>query len=1279
MEVEYSPANHMVSSMSRLVPSLVPVLLVSVGYIDPGKWAALIDAGTRFGFDLMLPMMIFSFASVLCQCLSARIGVVTSRDLTQIYNAEYDRVTCMILGFQAELSVVALDLTMVMGIAHCLSHILGVDLLTSLFLTALDAAAFPLFSNLTGKHTGKFMSIYMAGFVFVCYCIGVLVSQPDIPLSMNWPTTKISGESVFPLMSLLGACIMPHNFYLHSALVQQHQVQQNVSKSMLCYDHFSAVLCIFSCIFLVNLALMNSAANVFYSSGFVLLNFHDALSLMDQVFSSPVAPFVLVILLFISNHINATSKAISGQAVMQYFLGAEIPSWLHRAIIRVVALIFAIACVLNSGAEGLYQLLVFAQVVVALMLPSSLIPLFRVASSGQIMGAYKVSQLAEFFSLSTFVGVLVTKVIFMIELLFGSSDWVSNLRWNMGTNTSIPYAVLLATSIVSLAFMLWLAVTPLKSASMGLDSLSLNWETQPVSSPTSQKGESFYSMTRHHISVSKLKEDTFTAQEKLIDRQAERFNPRFDVRLPESLDSDLDFGLITIPQKSDDIDAMLPAGFVEVPTSTTEPFMTDVIMEDDQKLMDVVSLKNESGEQMEKVVRYEKEDENSDLWEPDESSKGISAGNLTVANLPAASEGPGSSRSLSGKNEDGAGGSGIGSLSRLAGLGRAARRQLAVILDEFWGQLYDYHGQPTKEAKARRFDLLFESELKPSNTMLKVDTIKEYTGFYRTAVGKGSDSHSIVYDSPQQQRMPSSFESSYGNQKGPSMELPYGNQNESSSLWSNSNNMPFLDAYVQTSSRNALDADEKRYSSLRGPSASYMRDHQPATVHGYQISQYLNQLSKDRGFDYPMSSSNLGPASYSEYSAFGLSQNGLNSVQASLLQSLAISRNPPMQSQRSTFGMYSGPGEIGSHVASKKYNSMPDISGISAVQRGLYMNNNNNNSNSSGNNSIGKGQSFGRVSYDQSPYSTAGSRTAAPLPFNEPASKFSKDPFSLQYGTGSDTGSLWSRQPFEQFGVADKNQNHGSDGSRHPAASSEVTYEVDFEAKLLQSLRHCIVRMLKLEGSDWLFKQNDGADEDLIEQAAEREKFLNEAENRIGDSQQTSSDSLAKLISSVPNCGEGCVWKADLLVSFGVWCIHMILDLSIMESRPELWGKYTYVLNRLQGVIDLAFSKPRVPASPCFCLQVPETHKRISSPPVTPRMLPPASKPGRGKCTTAPMVMDMIKDVEIAISCRKGRSGTAAGDVAFPKGKENLASVLKRYKRRLANKSVKTPTQSLGS
>ncbi|KAL0375082.1 UNVERIFIED_CONTAM: Ethylene-insensitive protein 2 [Sesamum radiatum] len=140
---------------------------------------------------------------------------------------------------------------------------------------------------------------------------------------------------------------------------------------------------------------------------------------------------------------------------------------------------------------------------------------------------------------------------------------------------------------------------------------------------------------------------------------------------------------------------------------------------------------------------------------------------------------------------------------------------------------------------------------------------------------------------------------------------------------------------------------------------------------------------------------------------------------------------------------------------------------------------------------------------------------------------------------------------------------------------------------------------------------------------------------------------------------------------FVVNCVLMNLAANVFYSSGFISLTLQDALSLLdQGIIDLAFSEPRLPKAPCFCLQLPVGYQQKSSPPISNDSLPPPSKQGRGRLTTSLMLLDIIKDVEMAISCRKGRTGTAAGDVAFPKGKENLASVLKRYKRRLSNKPV---------
>ncbi|KAE8720329.1 pentatricopeptide repeat-containing protein [Hibiscus syriacus] len=1236
MEAERGDYNHQQGVLHRMLPAVLPVLLISVGYVDPGKWVATVEGGAQFGFDLVAPMLLFSCAAILCQYLSARIAVMTGRDLAQICSDEYDRSTCIFLGVQAELSVVVLDLTMVLGVAHGINLLFGMDLSTGDFLAALDAVLFPIYATFLDHCRARFLCIYAAGFILLSYVFGVLLNQPEISISMTRMPTKLSGESAFALMSILGASIMPHNFYLYSSIVQEHMGPPNISKSALCHNNLFSILCVFGGIYLVNFVLMNSAANVFYSADLGLVTFHDAMSLMEQL--------------------TLSSWNLGGQVVLHDFLGLDIPGWLHRATIRIVAMVPAIYCVWTSGPEGIYQMFIFAQVMVALLLPSSVIPLFRVASSRPIMGVYKVSPIVEFLSLVTFMGMLGLKMIFITEMIFGSSDWASNLRLNSGISMSVSFVVLLATACASFSLMLWLAATLLKSASSKSKAHALKWDlNKTVSEMAIGREENELSKTRHlgeeptympersaapeksietlsnlsfpHYNMSLHEENESTkmryhgeepahmlersaAPEKSIETCSDLSFPHYNLDLPETIMvSEQEIHLTTVNENSSDGVFANPSSCnSEEPASITES-ASILVDEVADEIPGTKTLIVEPMKPIEKTVSID-----GDSWEPEEPSKPPSG---SISSLTP--DGSPSFRSLIGKSDDG--GNGTGSLSRLAGLGRAARRQLAAILDEFWGQLYDFHGQPTQEAKVKKLDVLLGVDSKPLN----VDTSGNLPSIGRR--GFDTLNSSSLYNSPKQLKMQNGIDLSYGYLRG-------------SSLWSNHTQL--LDAYVQNSSHN-VDSGERRYSSLRnvdsgGKSYSSLRsvdsgerrysslhaapsvdawDYQPATVHGYPIASYLNQIGIERSSDclndqmeLPASEPTaIVPTNYRGSAAFPSRQkshNGVNPAQPPGFENVVVSRSSVLQSERSYHDMsFSGRNDnSGISVNTKKYHSLPDISGLSVPRRV---------SEKSGqwDSSIGYGCPIGQTSYGTSMYSTAGSSAGVPFSFDEPSHlKGYKDALPLPLSSGSATGSLWSRQPFEQFDVAEKSSTAENEalGSGLNSVTWDTAFGVDLETKLLQSFRTVYV--------------------------AARERFLYDAEARETNQVVNARDSQYLSISSVPHCGEGCIWKADLIISFGVWCIHRILDLSLMESRPELWGKYTYVLNRLQGVIDLAFSKPRTPMSTCFCVQIPQEYQQTLNPAVSNGMLPPAAKPGK----------------------------------AFPKGKENLASVLKRYKGRLSNK-----------
>ncbi|KAK1321829.1 Ethylene-insensitive protein 2 [Acorus calamus] len=571
-------------------------------------------------------------------------------------------------------------------------------------------------------------------------------------------------------------------------------------------------------------------------------------------------------------------------------------------------------------------------------------------------------------------------------------------------------------------------------------------------------------------------------------------------------------------------------------------------------------------------------------------------------------EGPPSLKSISGKHDNATIGSGI--LSKQSELGRAARRQLAAILDEFWGKLFDSHGKLVQDAKDGKFDVILG--LDPM-TVTGSSTVKQDDVMYSESAKFFQEERGPVlpreYDSPRRQM--STMDSLYGGQM-------------TSSSWSP--NMQ-LDAYIQSASRSILDSGERRYSSLHVPQYAESKNYQPATIHGYKMSSYLGRNSDLLDFvgDQSAPKSSSFASNYRDPLAYPLAQNGLGSLQSSGIQTPAIPRVARFPSEMSYYNPPVASSEaVGSSSGyTKKYHSLPDISGLVVSNRSSSLANRN----AQWGGPIGPRPSMSRAGYPNSVSRVEG----VPLAFDELSpSKLYRNIFPQQLSSNLETKSLWSKQPFEQlFGVETKSQNQGG-----PA------FEDRASARLSLKFFSCGIRI-----------QNGGLDEDLMSLVAAKERYL----CVVNSTEDANLAGFAGVL--VPHCGDGCVWQAGLIMSFGVWCIHRILELSLMESRPELWGKYTYVLNRLQGIRDSAFSKPRTLVSPCSCLGIPSREALHG-------------KPERGgQPTTARMLLNLIKEVEVAVASRKGRRGTAAGDVAFPKGKENLLSVLKRYKHEL-NKSA---------
>lgn len=1252
--------------MPKFFHALGPALLISMGYIDLGKWVAAVEAGSCFGFDLVLLALLFNFTAIVCQYLAACIGTVTGKNLAEICHQEYNQPTCIFLGVQAGLSLLTSELTMIFGIALGFNLLFEYDdLITGICFATVVPNLLPYaISHLAKKMEGT-VNACIAGFALLSYVLGLLVSQPQIPLTMNVIFPKISGESAYSLMALLGANIMAHNFYIHSSIVQGQKKSSTVGLGALFHDHLFSILFIFTGIFMVNYVLMNSAAAE--STNTLLITFQDVVELMNQIFVNPLAPTICLVVLLFSSHIISLTSAIGSQVISQHLFGINLPLSGHRLLLKVFAIVPTLYWAKVAGAEGIYQLLIICQIIQAMLLPSSVIPLFRVASSRSIMGAHRVSLHLEILVFLAFLLMLFSNIIFVAEMLFGDSGWINNLKGYTGSPVVLPYTFFVLVACVSVAFSLYLAVTPLRSGSHEAESheWSVHSQRELLNTPQEREdikvdnvtyeedqrsdvGPSPRDVPDSHPELAMDYIDTSdTAVESDHDSQQ---STAYASTAPETCPSPS----FTREESKSVVAVNWPEPLEKVPASTVieESTVESVVSRITTERDVLVETDAFSGKDKEDMHALE-------------SEKSIVDGTPCVSD-----DGPPSLTFSRGKGSDA--GNGNGSLSRLSGLGRAARRQLAATLDEFWGHLFDYHGKLTQEASTKKFGILLGIDLRTPSTAVRTD--KQAVEIPKSPLVRDSMrgaaflSSSVDLMSPKNET--SNLELAYGLQRGPSMGL---------SSWSQGMQLP--NTHLQSSSNSLLEQSARLNSNFNAPSYSDNNQfYQPATIHGYQLTSYLKQMNANRN---PYSSMPLDPQRLPKSSVSAVptyvdsmmnarNHNLLASLGATPSQIPATSRVGSMMPERSYYDPSSVDGNenAGSPAYSKKYHSSPDMSGIIAASRAALLNE------AKLGGAIGPQSYLSRLASERSQYANSTARPAAPLAFDELSPpKLQSDIFSAQSNMSPSARSLWAKQPFEQlFGMSSAELSKGDfnlSGRSGGMAKDDFSYK-ESETKLLQSLRFCIMKILKLEGSGWLFKQNGGCDEDLIDRVAASEKLLMQGttENQLlhGDLQQHSSDQVGiQYMRTLPNCGEDCVWRASLVVSFGVWCIRRVLDMSLVESRPELWGKYTYVLNRLQGILDPAFSKPRSALTICACLQ--KDIRALNSPPHSGlTAMGPIPIPIRGTFTTAGVVLEMIKDVETAVSGRKGRSGTAAGDVAFPKGKENLASVLKRYKRRLASK-----------
>jgi manganese transport protein len=376
--------------LRRLFAFLGPAYMVSVGYMDPGNWATDLEGGARFGYALVWVLLMSNLMAVLLQTLSARLGVVTGHDLAQACRAEYSRPVNGVLWFLAEIAIAATDLAEVLGTIIALNLLFGLPMLWGCAVTAFDTFLLLYLQRLGIRKMEAFILV-LVGTIGLCFLIQIVLAQPD-PARLAkgfWPSLPrdAEGSSLLVAIGILGATVMPHNLYFHSALVQSRRIgKDDASKALACRYNLIDSAVALNAAFFVNAAILVLAAATFYE--------HEPVDSIEQAykllpsFLGPSAPILFGIALLCAGQSSTLTGTLAGQIVMEGYLHLKIAPWLRRLVTRAVALVPAVVVIALAGESSTQKLLVMSQVVLSLQLSFAVIPLIHFTSNRKNMGAF---------------------------------------------------------------------------------------------------------------------------------------------------------------------------------------------------------------------------------------------------------------------------------------------------------------------------------------------------------------------------------------------------------------------------------------------------------------------------------------------------------------------------------------------------------------------------------------------------------------------------------------------------------------------------------------------------------------------------------------------------------------------------------------------------------------------------------------------------------------------------------------------------------------------------
>jgi manganese transport protein len=401
-----------------------PGYLVAVGYMDPGNWATDISGGSVYNYSLLSVVVLSSMMAMFLQALSAKLGIVTGRDLAQACHDTYDQRVGNFLWLSAEIGIIACDVAEVIGAGIALNLLFHIPLLLGCAVTGLDVL---LVLALQGRGF-RYIEALVIGLIAIMMAIFVIemvYTKPEWNLALKSlipnPDILRNKEMLYLSLGILGATIMPHNLYLHSSIIQTRRIgpERKDIKEAIKAAYTDSTIALTLAMF-VNAAILLMAAAVFYRSGnHKIGDIESAYKLLTPLLGVSLAAPLFAIALLAAGQNSTLTGTMAGQIILEGFTKFRMKPWARRLVSRLLAIAPTLVVIYLFGQHGTQQLLVLSQVILSAQLSFAVIPLVQITSDRKKMGEFANGTFTKTIAWTMGIVILVLNVFLLIKAVVG--------------------------------------------------------------------------------------------------------------------------------------------------------------------------------------------------------------------------------------------------------------------------------------------------------------------------------------------------------------------------------------------------------------------------------------------------------------------------------------------------------------------------------------------------------------------------------------------------------------------------------------------------------------------------------------------------------------------------------------------------------------------------------------------------------------------------------------------------------------------------------------------